>query len=781
MVCRPPAFTATSGRSTVIDIDTSDAFRQNTLVTPSPSALGSFSLDGDLLTYTANAGIDTSRDVLTVRSCTDEEAVDCFEREIAVLIGRVGARRDTTIDVRGGEVVTVPVARPPAELLCGSVNERGDYEYAAFRRARFSEYVPGDLIRYRSSRGSGEDEFLVLLCNGFGTCDTTDLRFRVSAPRIAELPFFDDFSYDGPRPDSTRWIEDDVFVNDAYGRRAPSYGVATLDGVDGGGRRYGEGLINVDQLTTAEMDLSAVTGDPVWVKYYLQVGGRGQAPEETDRVITQFRHADGRWIDQVSFAGSPLSTPDSNFVYQALPVLGDSFLHADFQVRFLMRANGGGDFDNFNLDYVRVEQAPDESPFARDIALAARPPSPLTPYTRVPFTQFQGRGSELLRTQLPVEVWNHFPEVNNVSNTAVVAEDANGIELVDAGLLTGAQFNLPPGFSRFVNPIPEAPLAGYRSAVNGVDEAGAAGLALRYELDIDQDQQRLEGFLRNDTASTLAVIENEFAYDDGTAEAGIFNGSFGERIVVRYETAVDDSLRGLRYAFPPLNEEDVRGQLINLQVYVGPLSTARPAPAPETEGDTPREYEDAFVRPYLVSDARDTVQGFTTYDLVDASGVPKPLFIPAGEFYIGWQQADQSNQPVQVGLDLNNDNAGQIFTEFGQGWQPLTDFFPNLRASLMVRPVFGDEAPGNSSATENTALRKFRAYPNPTSGTFRLETDARDVTAVAYRVTDITGRRVARGAYAEELSLDAPAGLYVVEVLDDRGAVVGRVRLVVRR
>ena len=773
MVCRPPSRTVAAGQTIVVDVDTADAFRQNTLVTPSPISAGAFALDGDLLTFDAAAGLDTTRAVITVNSCVDEAGEDCRDREVVILVGRAGAREALELDVDGGDVITVAVARRAGELFCGSVNERGDYEYADFREARFSGFVAGDSVRYRSARGSGTDEFLVVLCNAFGTCDTTDLRFRVSGPRVTELPFFDDFAYAGPRPDPALWLEDDVFVNDAYGARAPSFGVATLDGVDGGGRAYGEGLLAVDQLTTAEIDLSDVTGDPVWVKYYLQAGGRAQAPEEIDRVTTQFRHVDGSWVDQSDFVGSRFSMPDTNFVFFALPVRGDTFLHADFQVRFLMRANAAGGFDNFNLDYVSVAQAPDAGADARDIALSARPPSPLTPYTGVPASQFGALGPDLVRTTVPVALWNHFPDVNNVSNTAVVAEDGSGAELLNASLLTGAQFNLPPGYSRFVNEVPSGPAGDYVRAAATLVDAAAETLTLRYELEIDRDQRQLPRILRNDTASTTSVIDAEFAYDDGTAESGLFNGQQGNRTVVRYETAADDTLRGLRFAFPALQPEDTRSQLINLQVYIGPLDLNSGAVADP-------DFEDPFARPFFPSDVRDSVQAFTTYRIEDSSGEPFALFIPAGEFYVGWQQADASNNPVQVGLDQNNDNTDQVFAAFGGGWVSLAELFPNLEASLMVRPVFGREAPTSSSGTDEAELRALRAYPNPSAGRFRLELAGEVPPGARYRVTDVVGRRIAAGAYRPELELTAAAGVYVVELVERDGRALGRVRVIVR-
>ena len=770
MPCVRAAGAVASGGTVVVDVDSLDAFRQNTLVTPSPSALGAFALEGDRLTYVADDDADLARDVIEVRSCLTDDDASCSVQQIVISIGRPGRRASQTYDLAGGGEARLPVLIPEGELTCGSVTDVGDYAYARFREARFLDFGPGDTLLYRASRGGGADALDVVACNAFGTCDTTELRITVLAPTAA-LPFFDDFSYDGPAPAPTHWLEDDVFVNDAFGVASPSYGVATFDGVDGGGRSYGEGLLDVDQLTTAEIDLSDVPGtDPIWVKYYLQVGGRGQAPEQTDLLITQFRRADGTWEARDTLCGSRTSTPESTFRYVALPVDSPAYRHAGFQVRFLMQANAAGGFDNFNLDYVRVEQSPDAGADARDIALARRPPSPLAPYTRVPFSQFAGRAGELLRERLAVAVWNHFPVVNNVSNTAVVAEDADGDILLDAGLLTGAQFNLEPGLSRFDNVIPPDPLATYRAAADATGAAGAARLTLRYELGIDRDQAQLPGILRNDTAATTAVIADEFAYDDGTAEAGLANSRAGDRTVVRYELATQDTLRGLRLAFPSVNPPGADRQLLNFQVYIGPLG----------DGDRLPDYERVFARPFFPSAVGDTVQALTTYRLTDGGGAPLDLVIPAGEFYLGWQQGSDVGTPVEVGIDLNNDNGEAIFAEFGEGWVRLPEVIGAFAGSLMLRPVFSDEAPEDSSDLPETRLRAFRLSPNPTSGRLRIETDALDVSPARYRVTDVAGRRLATGAYAPEIALEVPAGVYVVEVTERDGVVVGRARVVVR-
>ena len=769
MPCERSKYAVVAGQRLVVGTDSLDAYITNELLSDAETAGGSVRVTGDTLIYDAKAGADGLRDEIRIRSCVDAIGVTCTERTITVLVGRRGTNQRLTVEAEGGEVVEQMIEVPQGPLSCGSINAVNTYEYARYRELRFSDFQPGNTLRYRAARASGDDVSEVIVCNVFGTCDTTVVTFRVLGPR-ATLPFFDDFSYRGPRPDPRLWQEDAVYVNDAYGVRAPSYGVATFDGVDGGGRDYGEGIQDIDQLTTAPMDLTGVAAaNRVFVKYYLQTGGRGLAPEEEDRFITQFKRRDGAWVNQRSVSGSAISKSDTVFKYHALPVEGEDFRHRDFQVRFLMRANAAGSNDSWQLDYVRVEQAQDTSRVFRDIALAARPPSPLQPYSLVPYTQFRER-PELLRERLPVELWNHFGESNNVSRSRVVAEDSFGIELLSAGLLTGAQFNLPTGFSRINNPIPADPLGSYKQAASGISAEQARRLTLSYQLGIDQDQSRLEAVRRNDTASTTIRIKDEYAYDDGTAEIGLVAGGIGEQIVVRYTAFVADSLRGLRFAFPNLSPADAGQQLINLRVFVGDdfLKERKSVPT----------YEQTFVRPYFLSTVGDTVQGLTSYQFLDADALPVAVAIPPGNFYVGWQQGSDVSRPVQVGVDLNNDNVGAIFTEFGTGWKALPSVLKRFSGSLMVRPAFGPIR--NSSAVREAGVHRFAVYPNPTYGRINLRLDDAHVTPARYEVFDAVGRVVTRGAFDTQLDLALGAGVYVLRLLDRDGTVYGRERLIVQ-
>ncbi len=54
------------------------------------------------------------------------------------------------------------------------------------------------------------------------------------------LPFFEDFVYEGPFPSTNNWTDNYVFVNRSHGKNAPSHGVATFDALNQSGELYEE-------------------------------------------------------------------------------------------------------------------------------------------------------------------------------------------------------------------------------------------------------------------------------------------------------------------------------------------------------------------------------------------------------------------------------------------------------------------------------------------------------------------------------------------------------------
>jgi len=763
MPCDRPENTVRIGDTLRLGLDTVGGFGESIrILNTDPLVYGAASTDGaGELAYTGiESGLEGGFDTVLVELCNVTN--ECRTESFVLGAGRDGTRSRVDVSLAGGETRTVGVDVPTGELFCGSILELETYDATTRRTVRFANFSVGDSIDYRSARFPGVDELDIVVCNVFGTCDTTLVSFSIATETV-ELPLCEDFSSGRGLPNPALWLDDDVFVNNDYAVRPPSFGVATFDGLNEQGLPYGEGFGPSDALTSTFLDAS--DSRDLFLKYFLQLGGRGAAPEQGDIMLVEARNADGDWIELFEHTGSRTSSSDTAFSFFSHALDAPGLLHDALQVRFRTQANLNGGFDIWNLDYVRVEEGDSDGNF-NDIALSQGPRSALQRYTAIPYPQFAGRERDLLIREVTVGLSNLFDRSNNVSDSRLEVVDAAGQTVLDAALLSASQFNLEPGESVFTNAVPDAPYQTFVANIENASREDVAKLTTRYTLTIDTDQDQLPCALRNDSASATTVITDYFAYDDGSAESGLLPGGVGERIAVRYEAFESDTLRGLRFQFPRLSPLGADRQLINLQVYIGEL-------------DDEPEYEQILVRPYFPSVVVDTQNAFTTYGLFDEAGEPTELIIPAGQFYIGWQQASEVADPIPVGLDLSNDAASEIFAAAGTEWASLSTLLPSVRGSLMLRPVFSESVLQNSSGTREIPTTTFGVAPNPSRGLVQLSRLPANAIGGSYRLIDATGRTVQTGVTSNQLTLAARPGMYAMLLLGVDGQAVAQARLMI--
>lgn len=114
------------------------------------------------------------------------------------------------------------------------------------------------------------------------------------------LPFFDDFSHSNLYPDSTKWTDNNVLVNDGFPLYPPNRNSATFDVLDANGRVYDYAISNAfvaEYLTSARIRLDSIMepepraltpADSVYFSFYYQPQGNGNAPEAQDSLVLQF-------------------------------------------------------------------------------------------------------------------------------------------------------------------------------------------------------------------------------------------------------------------------------------------------------------------------------------------------------------------------------------------------------------------------------------------------------------------------------------------------------------
>ena len=177
----------------------------------------------------------------------------------------------------------------------------------------------------------------------------------------------------------------------------------------------------------------------------------------------------------------------------------------------------------------------------------------------------------------------------------------------------------------------------------------------------------------------------------------------------------------------------------------------------------------------------DTLQGFTSYRLETRAKKDTFIILPAGDFFIGWQNI--GNVEIPIGLDRNNlDKSQYAFQFFGGVWS-------NIRAqtgAIMVRPIVGGNVPQNSSSLKINELSLssvMAIYPNPASD--RLNFDIKTGIAENYEVSvfSLVGRlekrEILRGSVLD--IQDLATGVYVLKIRNKENNRVLNHKIVVQK
>ncbi|GJM36253.1 MAG: hypothetical protein DHS20C18_52540 [Saprospiraceae bacterium] len=717
--------------------------------------------------YVANTGVTIGTDQLTILFCSSDLST-CYDSiTFDIQVQRAGKNfYPAPIQLLPGEMTQVDadISEFPGALFCTSIIDCTDEYEGREQRVYLTDYSnPTNSFIYRSSRFAGVDSICLELCDEFAICDTFHYAFEIAKQRIS-IPFLDDFSYDGPYPDLNLWLDNEVFVNKTMAIDPPSIGVATFDGLNGNGKAYSNSDGQSDRLTSNYIDLNGVSG-PLALSFYLEPKGLMDKPEVKDSLILEFRKSNGKWTNIYRFVDTLPNTRE-RFSFYSFEVTPD-FRHQDFQFRLYNYSDRSGIQDNWHLDYVRLSQENPDSIFG-DIAFTKLPDFILSPLTSMPYRHFEGAEAENLSNQLSVGLYNHTDQALNISPTSVELIELN-TNITPFGpsltLLNGQEANVPNGVpvNRVYDlqsfPTTADPIYGdYFQIMSGPGLDGFEQLAFLMTYNLENgsqiDQPGFEAVQRNDQVERTTVMKDYFAYDDGTAESKIVTGQ-GNRIAVQFTTQVPDTLRAVQFHIPhfdPLAED----QEFLLQIYLGEL-------------DDEPEYEYAFDQ-YYTDSFFDTLQGFTTYPLVDRDGNLAPLALPAGNFYVGWQQKSSCDfvYCFAVGYDLNRPQGKELISrEYGLGWEPLAEF--TRPGALMLRPVVGSKTPGATDVKEEPQPLDFLVYPNPARNMLNISLSDGNMLSYEYALINSLGQIVRKGALTATIEIDGlQAGMYYLKISDTR-------------
>jgi hypothetical protein len=126
-------------------------------------------------------------------------------------------------------------------------------------------------------------------------------KHKYSKKDSLSLPFFDDFFTSRIYPDSSKWLNNQVYVNNGFGKYPPTYNVATFDALASDGFPYnntinkdyssaGDSLISQPiNLLKNPISIPYTVADSIMLSFYYQPNGNGYHLNKEDSLFVYFK------------------------------------------------------------------------------------------------------------------------------------------------------------------------------------------------------------------------------------------------------------------------------------------------------------------------------------------------------------------------------------------------------------------------------------------------------------------------------------------------------------
>ncbi|MCF8284721.1 MAG: T9SS type A sorting domain-containing protein [Sphingobacteriales bacterium] len=533
------------------------------------------------------------------------------------------------------------------------------------------------------------------------------------------LPFIDDFSYNTIYPNSKKWTDVKVFINNSFAIKPPSKGVATFDGFNEFGRPYVESEFSYgvcDTLTSQPINLNLPASDSIYISFYIQPQGNGRTPAVNDSLILEFKNmTTGKFTKVKSWAGSA----NKDFRYVLIPITNPVYLQKGFQFRFKNKGSQYGADDHWHLDYVKLDRLRSINDTSLlDVSINSNATSLLLDYTAVPWNQFD---INLLAENHFVNIKNNFKNSSNVDFTFKSYIKNIKLDSVTKGLFLASGITSKEESKKVNIPTPTAPFEVNTTYTSGTNN---------------------DVFEFNDTLRATQIFHDYYALDDGTAEDGYgVSASANGRFAYKFNARNSDTISAVQFHFTQ-KQVPIVNQIFTLTIWKS-LS-------PEVI-----LYQQTSLSPSYI----DSLNGFTTFKL-------DSIVELSGDFYVGWIQS--VNYFMNVGLDRNTINNSHMFYKVNStGWQQS-----GVLGSVMIRPVFGDRLEtgiGSTKKKENV----FVVYPNPGAGVLSIKYN---VQSTMYKVQciNLQGQLVHTSVNLEKIDIsNLSKGMYFIQLLDENNQILG--------
>ena len=548
--------------------------------------------------------------------------------------------------------------------------------------------------------------------------------------RAITLPFFDDFSYNRPNVNIDLWQQSSVFVNSDYPINPVTIGVATFDGLDEYGFARNFSQINPsapsDTLLSQEIDLSTI--DAAYLIFYFQGKGIGDSPQFNDSLVLEF-FSDALIWEQIWFSFGQ-SMQEFEKVIQIINA--PKFLHNAFQFRFRNYATISGNFDHWNIDYIKLDEllSSSDTSVLNDVSFVYNIPSFLKTYEQMPWSHFKNNEEAELKDSIDVILRNN---------------QSNSFRTFKYDLFTNNAWT--PQFPLY-NGSYNGP---YELEINVYDQIGNYFLedpntvsiendifdsfvedSVSFHLKFVSSHQLVADYnLLNDTIFHIQHFNSSFAYDDGVAESAYGINVSAAKLAYQFKLNRPDTLRAIEMYFPQILDSVNH---IPFYLTVWDSNGGQPGSILHQQEVYPKHTENGKFHYYYLD---------SVFQLV-------------GTFYVGWEQI--TNDVLNIGLDKNKLANQFMFYNIGSGW--INSSYPG---AWMIRPLVSmDEV---IITQDEIKIDNFKLYPNPANQELNILLSTIDNIISIYNLQGKIVKKSFVSANNCKLNItNLSSGMYVLEV-----------------
>jgi hypothetical protein len=549
------------------------------------------------------------------------------------------------------------------------------------------------------------------------------------------LPFFDDFS-----SDVWNWENQNVYVNTHFPINPPSIGVATFDGLNANGYPYDfedpYAYGPADTLTSLGFNLSSFNSNSnVFLSFFYEAGGLGNAPEIEDSLILEFYSpfGAGQWSRIWSSNGEEST---SNFNQIFIGISDPIYLLDGFKFRFVNYATLSGEYDLWHLDYVSIDSNVDTTNVVFDeVSQQFNYHTLLNEYSAMPWSHFKTNPASFMATSFPAMQRNLGNDENIVTGFSIT-NFLNNVQTFNAVDLNTA-LNANSSFTRNLN------LNGYVYPTTPEPASGFVDFTIKTFIN------PTDAHLENDTAEFTQHFHNYYAYDDGSSERAYAVSASGANVAMKFRSEIADTLLGIYVHWIPFGF-DVSNQTFLLRAW----ADGGNEPGVEIGENYTYQYPHYWETGYHT-------WTYYAYDTPQAVN---------GNFYVGWVQSGETELPV--GLDKNTDfNPTKLHYNlgFGTNWEAS-----GIQGTVMIRPVLKSGLENWTATDELVQVNDIQTFPNPVISEFTIRgLSAGENTRL--NLMNSEGRIVqnlqSNGAPSYQINMENQAsGLYFLQIQSENGS-----------